>query len=82
MTEECRGCGNDDNPVWRRRPFAPAQGTVTGAMATVPWVGSSSVSCETPGGVITSTAFGTKAGSNPQTGWGPPGAQTPNRNDS
>ena len=36
---------------------------MTGAMVTAPRVGSSSVSCETPGGVITSTAFGTVPGS-------------------
>src|SRR5215472_11382576 len=47
-------------------------------MATLPRVGSSSVACETPGGVITSTAFGTEPGSNTQIGAVPPGAQTPN----
>src|SRR5690349_21756781 len=49
-------------------------------MAGVPRVGSSSVSCETPPGVITSTAFGTVPGSVEQIGEVPPGAQTPNRN--
>src|SRR5258708_863858 len=50
-------------------------------MVTVPRVGSSSVACETPAGVITSTAFGTVPGSTKQIGAVPPGAQTPNRND-
>ncbi len=55
-----------------------AQGTVTGWMATGPRVGSSSVACETPAGVITSMAFGTVPGSTEQIGWVPPGAHTPN----
>src|SRR5580700_9392512 len=47
-------------------------------MATEPRVGSSSVAWETPGGVITSMAFGTVAGSTEQIGAVPPGAHTPN----
>src|SRR5712691_9242898 len=47
-------------------------------MTTGPRVGSSSVAWETPGGVITSTAFGTVAGSAEQTGAVPPGGHTPN----
>ena len=47
-------------------------------MTTGPEVGSSSVAWETPGGVITSTAFGTPAGSAEQTAAVPPGAHTPN----
>ena len=46
-------------------------------MTTGPRVGSSSVAWETPAGVITSTAFGTVAGSTEQTGAVPPGAHTP-----
>src|SRR5215469_3580322 len=56
------------------------QGTVTGWMTTGPRVGSSSVDWDTPDGVMTSTAFGTEPGSNPQIGAVPLGAQTPNRN--
>jgi hypothetical protein len=47
-------------------------------MTTGPRVGSSSVSWDTPGGVMTSIAFGTDAGSTEQMGLVPPGAQTPN----
>ena len=53
---------------------------MTGWMATGPRVGSSSVACETPAGVITSTAFGTVPGSTEQIGWVPRGAHTPNVN--
>src|SRR5215467_10435491 len=49
-------------------------------MVTGPTVGSSSVACDTPDGVSTSTALGTSPGSKEQTGAVPPGAQTPNRN--
>src|SRR5215475_15300082 len=49
-------------------------------MATGAIVGSSSVPCETPSGVITSTAFGTVLGSTWQIASVPPGAQTPNWN--
>src|SRR5215831_3774221 len=49
-------------------------------MATGPRVGSSSVPCETPSGVTTSTAFGTVPGSVEQIASAPPGAQTPNWN--
>ena len=55
-----------------------ADGTVTGWMTTGPRVGSSSVAWETPGGVITSMAFGTVSGSTVQIGAVPPGAHTPN----
>src|SRR5580704_18989535 len=47
-------------------------------MTTGPGTGSSSVAWETPGGVITSMAFGTVAGSTEQIGAVPPGAHTPN----
>src|SRR5581483_345825 len=47
-------------------------------MTTAPALGSSSVAWETPGGVITSTAFGTVPGSATQIRAVPPGAQTPN----
>src|SRR4029077_7588890 len=57
----------------------PPQGTVTGWMTTGPRVGSSSVACETPAGVITSTAFGTVPGSTEQIGAVPGGPHTPNR---
>src|SRR5215510_7861419 len=63
-----------------RRPRGSGQGTVTGWMTTGPRVGSSSVACDTPCGVITSTAFGTVFGSTEQIGAVPPGAHTPNRN--
>src|SRR5215470_2024552 len=49
-------------------------------MATGAIVGSSSVSCETPAGVITSTAFGTVPGSVEQIAAVSSGAQTPNWN--
>src|SRR4029077_12647830 len=48
-------------------------------MTTGPRVGSSSVACETPAGVITSTAFGTVPGSTEQIGAVPGGPHTPNR---
>src|SRR5262244_3968567 len=57
-----------------RRPRGSGQGTVTGWMTTGPRVGSSSVACETPCGVITSTAFGTVPGSTWQIDAVPPGA--------
>src|SRR5215831_6784952 len=63
-----------------RRPRGSGQGTVTGWMVTGPRVGSSSVACETPCGVVTSTALGTDPGSVEQIGAVPPGAQTPNWN--
>src|SRR6266566_2329475 len=47
-------------------------------MTTGPRMGSSSVACETPADVITSTAFGTVFGLTAQTGAVPPGAHTPN----
>lgn len=43
-------------------------------------MGSSSLAWETPGGVSTSTAFGTVAGFTEQIGLLPPAAQTPNVN--
>src|SRR5437016_9674771 len=49
-------------------------------MTTGPRVGSSSVAWATPGGVITSIALGTLAGSTEQMGLAPPGAHTPNWN--
>src|SRR5215468_1638922 len=61
-------------------PRGSGQGTVTGWMTTGPRVGSSSVACETPCGVITSTAFGTVPGSTWQIEAVPPGAHTPNWN--
>src|SRR5579859_3318162 len=57
---------------------AGAYGTVTGWMSTGPWVGSSSVAWETPGGVRTSMAFGTVLGSSEQILAVPRGAHTPN----
>jgi len=51
---------------------------VTGWMTTGPRVGSSSVAWETPGGVITSMAFGTVDGPAEQMGAVLPAAQTPN----
>ena len=45
-------------------------------MATGPTVGSSSVAWDTPGGVSTSTAFGTVSGLAEQTAAVPPGAHT------
>ena len=56
-----------------RRP----QGTVTGWITTAPAVGSSSVACDTPDGVMTSMALGTVAGSTEQIGLVPPAAHTP-----
>ena len=50
-------------------------------MTTGPRVGSSSELCETPVGVLTSTAFGTVVGSTLQIGAIPPLAQTPKLND-
>ena len=47
-------------------------------MTTGPRVGLSSVAWETPGGVITSIAFGTVAGLTEQIGLITPAAQTPN----
>ena len=49
-------------------------------MTTGPRVGSSSVACVTPGGVMTSMALGTALGSNVQIDALPPDAQTPNVN--
>ena len=57
-----------------------AYGTVTGWMTTGPRVGSSSVACDTPGGVMTSMALGTVDGSTEQMGAVPPTAHTPNVN--
>ena len=47
-------------------------------MTTGPRVGSSSLACDTPDGVMTSTALGTVVGSTVQIGLVSPGAQTPN----
>src|SRR5216683_912315 len=47
-------------------------------MTTGPRVGSSSVAWDTPGGVMTSIAFGTVPGSAEQIGLSPPAAHTPN----
>ena len=52
---------------------------MTGWITTGPAVGSSSVACDTPGGVRTSMALGTVAGSTEQIGLVPPAAQTPKR---
>src|SRR5213083_1010543 len=71
------GADGGPAPAW---PSPRGQGTVTGWMATGPRVGSSSVAWDTPGGVITSTAFGTVSGLAEQTGAVPPGAHTPNVN--
>src|SRR5690348_11475334 len=49
-------------------------------MTTGPSVGSSSMACDTPDGVSTSTAFGTVPGSTAQIALPPPGAQTPKAN--
>src|SRR6478609_3441422 len=56
------------------------QGTGTPCTTGVPAVGSSSVACETPSGVITSMACATALGSTEQIGDGSPTAQTPNWN--
>jgi hypothetical protein len=55
-------------------------GTATGWMTTGPRVGSSSVACERPAGVMTSMALGTVAGSIEQIGFAAPTGQTPNEN--
>jgi hypothetical protein len=57
---------------------AGAQGTVTPCSTTGPIVGSSSVACETPEGVIVSITLGTVFGRSEQIGLVPPDAQTPN----
>jgi hypothetical protein len=49
-------------------------------MITGPRVGSSSVICDTPAGVMTSMALGTVAGSTEQIGLAPPAGHTPNEN--
>jgi small GTP-binding protein len=66
--------------VTRGRTWRAGYGTVTGWMTTEPAVGSSSVACDTPGGVMTSMAFGTLFGLNVQIGALPPDAHTPNVN--
>src|SRR6202522_1710996 len=61
----------------RKPPAGDVQGTVTPWMTTGPGIGSSSVSWETPAGVMTSIAFARVVGSTAQIGLVPPTAHTP-----